>query len=274
MEFKGEMNWVVRQTAHSIAQFEKSMETHYPQTARYLYDPEKYYVRVTKECNYLDAVKAVEWDKFLKPGSEILDLGGGSGWVSAFLSKHQNIAKVYLLDSSRHFLGMMPAIVALAQGKVEKISAIEGLFLPLFFPDDSLDAVVICSSLHHADNMEDLLKEIRRVLKNDGHLFILNETPAGDLSYLKRVIKESGKIFLNTVTRKYMAVSPALSSSGFLYDPYLHDKAYPLWYWREAITRSGLRLVSLIDTGMPTVKGDKKDVKLKHFICQKSSGVA
>lgn len=253
-----------------LAQFENNLVKYYPETAEWVSDPHKYYERVIGQCNYLEAVKLIPWDKYLSPGAVVLDLAGGSGWLSAYLSSYSAVSKIYLLDTSKYFLHtVMPVIVRLMRGNAAKITAIEALFAPLFFEDNSMDMVVISSSLHHADNMEDLLKEIKRVLKPGGFMFILNETPADDLRYLVRITKQFVKIFLNTLTHKYVSISPAISSSGFLYDPYLQDRDYPVWYWVEAIKRSGFDLISVLDTGLATLKNEKKGTKLKHFICKK-----
>jgi len=263
-------NWIIKQTEFNISQFDKAMEIHYPESANYLKDPRQFYVRIVEQCNYLDAIKIINWSKYLKNNSTVLDLGGGAGWLSAYLSKLDTVSKIYLLDSSKYFLHtMMPKIVQLMDGKADKIIAIEGLFSPLFFEDNSLDVVVICSSLHHSDNMEYLLREIYRVLKHDGLLFILNEIPHSYFRYLMSIIKQFIKITANTVLCRYKTISASISSSGFLYDPYLQDKSYPKWYWDKAIRLAGFDLVSFIKTGMFTLKNERRGIKLAHFICEK-----
>jgi ubiquinone/menaquinone biosynthesis C-methylase UbiE len=246
------------------------MEKYYPESAQYVSDPQQFYKRIAEQTNYLDAIKLVDWNKYLEKDATILDLGGGIGWLSAFLSRFENVSKIYLLDSSRHFLqNMVPSIVSIMSGKIDKIVTIEALFSPLFFEEKSLDMVVICSTLHHADNIASLLLEIKRVLKDDGVLLILNETPASYLSYAFSMVKQFLKIITNTLACRYKSVSPTISSSGFLYDPRLYDKSYPLWYWKKAIDSAGFSSVSVIDTGLATVKDDKNGVSLKHFICMK-----
>lgn len=268
------ISWVIKQMEYNVSQFDHNMETYYPETKRYLRDPHKFLSRIVDESNYLEAVKLVKWDDYLTSKCTVLDLAGGIGWLSAYLSIYDNISKIFLVDSNKFFLqNMMPAIFELMHGKVEKITPVEGLFSPLFFENKSLDVVVICSSLHHADSMENVLNEIKRVLKDDGFLLILNETPHTHCGYLSAMVKQFARIVFNTIFRRYKPSSPSISSSGYLYDPYLYDKAYPMWFWTDALKRTGFEVTSLIRTGLLTLKSDKKGLPLTHFICSKNTAL-
>jgi len=266
------MSWLIKQFEHNTSQFDKSMETYNPGSQRYLRDPRLFLSRIKDECNYLDAVQQVNWSNYLKDKCTVLDLAGGTGWLSAYLSTYDTISQIYLLDSSKFFLqNMMPGIVELMSGNAKKITPIEGLFAPLYFEDKSLDVVVVSSSLHHVDNMETLLKEIKRVLKDDGFLLILNETPYTSLRYVAAITKQFVRIMLNTLLCRYTAISPSISSSGYLYDPYLQDRAYPIWYWVKSLENVDFKIVSLINTGLFTQKSDKKGLPLTHIICIKNN---
>ena len=266
------ISWVIKQMEYNVSQFDHNMETYYPETKRYLRDPRKFLSRIIDESNYLEAAKLVKWDDYLTGKCTLLDLAGGTGWLSAYLSTYDNISKIFLVDSNKFFLqDMMPVIFELMHGNAEKMTPIEGLFLPLFFESKSLDVVVICSSLHHADTMENVLNEIMRVLKDDGFLFILNETPYTHWGYLFAMVKQFIRIVFSTAFRRYKPLSPSISASGYLYDPYLYDKAYPMWFWIKALKRTGFEVASLIKTGLFTLKSDKKGLPLTHFICSKNT---
>lgn len=262
-------NWLHEQTLSKISQFDKSMEENNPESQEWVKDAQKSYNRICIECNYLSAIEMIDWDGYLKKNSVLMDLAGGAGWLSGHLSKLDNVEKIYFLDSSKFYIEeMMPVMVDIMGGAKNKIEPIEGLFSPLLFSDSFLDAVVVSSALHHADNLEIVLMEIRRVLKDDGCLFILNETPLSSTRYLILMLKKFIQIFLDSAFRIYRSKSPSISSSGILYDPILEDRIYPLWYWLEVIERSGLKVESSINTGMTTVKG-QKGIKLRHIICKK-----
>jgi SAM-dependent methyltransferase len=260
--------WIYEQTEHNVLQWDGALETHYPESSSWLRNPDEYFARLCRECNYLDAVKKIDWNVYLKDGFQVLDMGCGGGWLTGYLSKFKSVSTIYALDSSRRFLtNFLPQVTRIMEGRPEKIEPIEGLFTPLLFQNASLDMVVASSAFHHADSLEGVLKEARRVLKADGLLFILNETPRPWFRYILRLAVAFAGIIKKMIVRDYESSSPSISSCGFLYDPHLGDKSYPLWYWKEAIRRSGFTIVEIADTGLTTVKG-KPGATLTHFICK------
>jgi SAM-dependent methyltransferase len=261
-------NWINAQAESNVKQFDALMDIYNRDATSFLNDHEKYYQRVCVDCNYLDAVKMLNWDDYLKDNCIILDMGSGGGWLSGFLSSFASVKKIYALDSSKFFLHkMMPKILERMHANSKKITTVEGLFTPILFESGSLDIVVVSSALHHADNLEETLKEIRRVLKKDGVLFILNETPGAAFRHLLRVFKASILIFKQLLFKTYQSISPTISSSGYLYDPNLGDKAYPLWYWEKALNVSGFTNIQVFDTKLSTLKG-LRGQSLFHFICK------
>jgi len=262
------VNWIHKQTEMNIAQFDHAMETHYPESQEYMRDAQAHISRLCEQCNYLDAVKIIDWESCLGADASVLDLGCGGGWLTAYLSAFDYVNNIYAVDSSHYFISeMLPQVVELMGGKLDKVKPVEGFFTPLLFQDGLLDAVVASSALHHADNLEGVLTEIRRVLKKDGVLIILNETPSTRYRHVYSLSKAFVRMFLNTLFKKYKSTSPYISSSGYLYDPLLGDKDYPAWYWSEAIRQSGFKLVETVDSGLPTVKG-VPGAHLTHFICR------
>lgn len=261
-------NWIHAQTDVNVAQFDEAMEAHYPESREYLQDPRKYLARIGIQCNFMDAVKMLDWEQYLGKAGTVLDMGCGGGWLTGYLSAFASVNKIYALDSSRHFVrDILPGVVELMGGDKEKIAPIQGLFTPLLFKDGVLDVVVASSVLHHAESLEGVLTEIRRTMKKGGLLCILNETPSSAARHLLSVSKGFVKIVANLMSRNYMSVSPAISSSGYLNNPHLGDRNYPLWYWNEAIRRAGFSIVKYLDTGLPTVKGERGQ-SLCHFVCK------
>lgn len=261
-------SWVLEQSKKNISQFEQSMEDSHPETISFLYNSEDYFARVCEQCNYLDATQKVNWTKYIKEGATVLDLGCGGGWLSGLLSKYDAVSLIYAVDSSRYFLNdIMPGVLDIMGAKCEKIVPVEGLFSPLLIEDNSLDVVVASSVLHHAENLEQLLVEIKRVLKKGGYLVILNETPPSAFRYLASISKAFIRIFSNMLLRRYQSLSPSISSSGYIYDPQLGDRDYPVWYWLASIKKAGFEIEDIDKTSLATVKGEKGR-KLTHFICK------
>jgi ubiquinone/menaquinone biosynthesis C-methylase UbiE len=261
--------WIGQQVNLSTQQWDAALTEFYPETKIWMSSPGEYVRHLTQECNYLRATKAIPWDYYLKENSTVLDLGCGGGWLSAFLSSNKRVKQITAVDSSQNYLNnYLPQVVEIMDGHIEKIKTVQGLFSPIIIESDSLDIVVISSAIHHADNLQGVMEECRRVLKKDGYLFILNETPSYNYYFIYEVTKSFIKILIKTIFRKYEKYSQKISSAGYLYDPYLGDCDYPLWYWEKSISESGLELQKKINSGLSTI-GDNNDRKLTHFICKK-----
>ncbi|MBU4338870.1 methyltransferase domain-containing protein [Patescibacteria group bacterium] len=107
---------------------------------------------------------------------EILEIGAGSCWLSALISKTPGIRKIYALDISRDLLEMIGAdIICRLNGNKEKIEFINADFNNLPFENNKFNIVICDASLHHAPNLSILLKEIFRVLKAGGFLIAIRE---------------------------------------------------------------------------------------------------
>jgi ubiquinone/menaquinone biosynthesis C-methylase UbiE len=104
----------------------------------------------------------------VKPGDHVLDIGSGTGVLVPFLvAELGNEGKVVALDFSMEMLVQaqsksFPPIVGFAQADV--------LAIPL--ADDSVDLAVCNSAFPHFSDKARALKEIARVLRNNGRLVI------------------------------------------------------------------------------------------------------
>jgi len=261
-------NWISEQTLQGLAQFDQAMKTACNDSNSYLKNGETYLKRIGDECNYIRALENLNWSGYLLQDAHVLDLGCGGGWLTAILSKLEKISKLYAVDSSYYFLQtLLPQVFAQMEGQLDKVEVIEGLFQPLLFEDATFDAVVASSAVHHAENLENLLKEMRRVIKPGGYMFLVNETPWSGWRHAVSVAACAARTLLDLLLQKYRATSPAVSASGYLYDPVLGDRDYPIWYWIEATKAAGFAVEEVMDSGLPTVAGSKGR-SLKHFICR------
>lgn len=261
-------SWIVAQALHGVSQFDQAMMNSYPDSQASLQGAREYLGTIGDVCNYIAAVEQVDWVRYVPQGAKVLDIGCGGGWLTAMLSRLDSVQTIYPLDSSKHFLRtLLPQVMELMHGHPDKVSVIEGLFEPLYFDDGALDVVVASSALHHADNLEAVLSGIRRSLKPGGLLFVLNETPWPGYRHLVSICVAAVRIVWDLLREKYRPASPSISSSGYLYDPKLGDRDYPLWYWQKALASAGFSVESVVDTGLPTVKGSKGR-SLIHFVCR------
>jgi SAM-dependent methyltransferase len=130
--------------------------------------------------HFIDAVDGVV--SFLEPegtsvkGAEILDLGCGDGIIALGLLRRAGAARVVgcdLFEVDRPFLaekcrehGEAP----IAEGEPISFTVSEPIALP--FEDASFDLVTAWSVFEHVSDPRPLLREVRRVLRPDGVVFI------------------------------------------------------------------------------------------------------
>lgn len=113
----------------------------------------------------------------LKTGDKVLDLGCGSGYYSYLLSKMPiklNITgidnHVNAIDDARNFVGVKNAKFII--GNAEKLP----------FPMNCFDKIIMSEVIEHVKDDTKVLKEARRVLKEDGILILT--TPNKDYPFL------------------------------------------------------------------------------------------
>ncbi|HEY0159842.1 MAG TPA: methyltransferase domain-containing protein [Thermoanaerobaculia bacterium] len=104
----------------------------------------------------------------LHPGIEVLEFGGGTGWLSRFLT--QLGCRVYLTDVS-------PSALAIARELYRRLPPIGNKPEPSFLtfdghridlPDASVDRIITFDAFHHVVNPNEVLAEMARVLRPGG----------------------------------------------------------------------------------------------------------
>jgi len=110
----------------------------------------------------------------IDPNFVVLDIGCGGGKTVSKLAKLAFQGMVFGVDLSRDMVEFSKEVnrkliakgrVAIVEGSVEKLS----------FPDDSFDLVTAVETYYFWSNLSDAFREIKRVLKTEGHLLLINE---------------------------------------------------------------------------------------------------
>ena len=105
---------------------------------------------------------ALEIARFIPRGAEVLDVGCGNGFIAHHLSA--------MLGTS---------VVGIDVGTATEAGIGYHRFDGIHFPlaDDSVDAVLLCYVLHHAQDVAAVLNEVRRVLRKGGRAIIYEDIP-------------------------------------------------------------------------------------------------
>ena len=120
----------------------------------------------------------------IKPGYYVLDIGSGTGVLLPFLiAELGDEGKIVALDFSAEMLGQAKAknfqpVVGFAQADV--------LAIPL--ADNSVDLAICNSVFPHFDDKVKTLKEIARVLRNNGRLVICHTMSRAMINQLHQSI--------------------------------------------------------------------------------------
>lgn len=166
-------------------------------------------------------VQSEEWSEVLSllgkvlPG-RVLDVGAGRG-ISSFGFATSGSSVVALEPDPSHLVGS-GAIRSLPEKLQIEIVETPGESLP--FSHEAFDVVYCRAALHHARNLERLVKESSRVLKRGGYFLATREHVVSSLQDLPR--------FLN---------------SHPLHHLYGGESAYLLSTYRRVIRSAGLKLV-------------------------------
>jgi ubiquinone/menaquinone biosynthesis C-methylase UbiE len=104
----------------------------------------------------------------IKPSDIILDIGGNTGKITEAYSN--NCKEVIVLEPKR-------SIVEYGRSHRPNIKFIEGGAENIPLPDEYFDKVVASASFHHFSDQDKALEEMKRVLKPDGKIIILEIDP-------------------------------------------------------------------------------------------------
>jgi ubiquinone/menaquinone biosynthesis C-methylase UbiE len=113
----------------------------------------------------------------LAPGSCLLDVGSGPGFVSVLAAERVGAAgRVYAMDRSPAALQFLRE--RLAERPLANVEPLAGAGDAIPLPDASASHALIAQMLHHTDAPEAILREVLRVLAPGGAALIVEHDPA------------------------------------------------------------------------------------------------
>ena len=96
--------------------------------------------------------------------------------LSAELSRLPRVVEITAIDISARLLKeRAPRVFAMLRANSAKITRMPGDCHQLAFPSDHFDFVVCSSVLHYAENIVQVLREAKRVLKPNGQFVAVRE---------------------------------------------------------------------------------------------------
>ena len=266
-------SWIAQQAQRGVSEdWLNAIAARYPSAVQAWTDPTAQLKQLTKDTNFLKSAESVPWKEILRGDRlKVLDFGAGTGWLSLLLSKYPSVEEITVLDSDRSNLEtMLPQMAPLLGGDVSKLKPVVGKFSPLLVPDGYFDVIVESSAIHHADNLSQLLAELKRALKPGGYLVLVNETLLPDWMLIGIAMSRAFKIVRSVILKRWEPDAPAMSATTVVIDQFLGDRAYCLWQWQQALQRAGFD-VRTMRTPFYTyndVAKESERTKLVNFICR------
>lgn len=139
-------------------------------------DSPESFVRKIRQSGRLQLLPHLRACGLVEPAGQVLEIGAGSGWLSAQLSLVPAVERAVATDfSPRLVREVMPVVADDLGADRAKLTHETADFHALPFPPGSFDFVFADSALHHATDVTRVLREARRVLRPSGRLIALRE---------------------------------------------------------------------------------------------------
>jgi SAM-dependent methyltransferase len=213
-------------------------------------DAERIWEHMSRNTNHPAAASQIDWARLCPPRAGVLDLGCGSGWLTAMITRQPNVERVVAWDLSEHLLhNVLPQMLTLLDGDPGKIHPVCGEFVPLLLDRDSIDLAVMGSAFHHCADPDALLADLRRVVKDSGAVLLVNETPWRAVNLIWFDVRLIAAHISQNLLGGGLRCPGQIADDHVVYDPALGDRAYTMRGWRSLMRRAGWRL-EVLETGL------------------------
>lgn len=140
--------------------------------------------------DFLNPKQIIENLSFLKSHMTALDIGSGSGGWTIPLAKKLENGKVYALDIKEEALSALRSKL-----DSEKITNVELLLADIEkgvkISDNKIDFIILSNILFLLNDKKKVFEEIKRLLKNDGYLLIVDWKKVNNIGpQIKAISKE------------------------------------------------------------------------------------
>jgi len=152
----------------------------------------------------------------LKNGEKILDIGCGSGTFAKELATKYKQSKITGADASAAVIGF-----ARKGNNQKNLGFVTAPAEKLPFKSSSFDVVIISHLIEHLKNPEKALKEIRRVLKDGGKMFLTTPNyfslwPLAEKVFDKTIAQKGYSLDEQHISRfNHFSIKKTVEQSGF-----------------------------------------------------------
>jgi ubiquinone/menaquinone biosynthesis C-methylase UbiE len=109
----------------------------------------------------------------LKPGEVIADIGAGSGYFTFHLARHVGPnGKVYAVDVSPDMIRHINRRIR--DAKTENVVTVLAELDDPLLPEQSVNRFFICDVWHHVENQTKYLSLMKKMLKEDGEIIMID----------------------------------------------------------------------------------------------------
>jgi len=173
----------------------------------------KKYTHIKPEhINFLLKTNSKIWRNLKGLGA---DLGGGIGLLSSVIAKKKDIKKIYCVEVVKNAVTKcQPRIKKkILDKKAKKVISVLGSFDNIELKKSSLDFCIAWDAMHHSENLVKTLIGIKKVLKKNGKLIIVDRAHNNDTSdaeiqrmlniaYSKKFLRENHLPINKKLTRR------------------------------------------------------------------------
>ena len=158
---------------------------------------EKYVERFEGESRTVYAQReAIVEALHLSPGDSIADIGAGTGFFSLlFVDAVGDDGEVHAVEISPNFLKHLRTLSADRTSGTLKV--VEGTARSVALETDTIDAAFICDVYHHFEYPEDSLASLRKALRPNGSLYLIDfdRIPGKSPEWLLEHVRAGREVF-------------------------------------------------------------------------------
>ncbi len=125
------------------------------------------------------------------PGDDIADIGAGSGYHVFKMAPMAGDGLIYAVDIQEEMLAALRKKKDL--GKVWNVMPIKGSDIDVNLPENSVDKVLLVDVYHEFDHPLEMILSIKKALRADGKLFLIEYRGEDDAVPIKKLHKMTEK---------------------------------------------------------------------------------